>query len=47
MKTITKKLVSLTFAAIFSVCCPLAFAKSNAEADYFLTLRYAQNAFEN
>ncbi|MBR0475484.1 MAG: hypothetical protein IJJ66_01540 [Treponema sp.] len=47
MKTITKKLVSLIFAAIFSVCCPLAFAKSNAEADYFLTLRYAQNAFEN
>ena len=47
MKTITKKHVSLTFAAIFSVCCPLAFAKSNAEADYFLTLRYAQNAFEN
>ncbi len=47
MKTIRKKLVSLTFAAIFSVCCPLAFAKSNAEADYFLTLRYAQNAFEN
>lgn len=47
MKTITKKLVSLTFTAIFSVCCPLAFAKSNAEADYFLTLRYAQNAFEN
>ena len=37
----------MTFAAIFSVCCPLAFAKSNAEADYFLTLRYAQNAFEN
>ncbi|MCR5319075.1 MAG: hypothetical protein K6E22_12685 [Treponema sp.] len=47
MKTIRKNVVSVTFAAIFLLFCPLAFAKSYAETDYFLTLRYAQNAFEN
>lgn len=47
MKTIRKNVVSVTFAAIFALFCPLAFAKSYAETDYFLTLRYAQNAFEN
>jgi len=48
MKTIRKNVVSLILASIFSVFCPYVFAKSNAdENDYFLTLRYAQNAFEN